>query len=120
MHQGDDENIRRRAYEIWEEEGRPEGRHEEHWRKARETFMQDKRTAEISGDTTPSDVPLAGEAAPDVSAADQPGGMHEQDKAMIPENSAQSLTQTAQPEPGSEPTPPAKRPRTQRRKTPAT
>ena len=27
--------IRERAYQIWEEEGRPEGKAEEHWEKAR-------------------------------------------------------------------------------------
>jgi hypothetical protein len=27
--------IRERAYFIWEQEGRPEGRHLEHWRRAR-------------------------------------------------------------------------------------
>lgn len=26
--------IRKRAHEIWEGEGRPHGRHEEHWRRA--------------------------------------------------------------------------------------
>ena len=30
----DDEKIRQRAYEIWEREGRPEGREAEHWQKA--------------------------------------------------------------------------------------
>src|SRR5689334_23651409 len=30
----DDERIRRRAYEIWEREGRPHGRESEHWRMA--------------------------------------------------------------------------------------
>jgi len=29
-----DERIRRRAYEIWEREGRPNGRDQEHWREA--------------------------------------------------------------------------------------
>lgn len=29
-----DHNVRARAYEIWEREGRPEGRHAEHWRQA--------------------------------------------------------------------------------------
>jgi hypothetical protein len=32
----DHEQIRRRAYEIWEREGRPEGRESEHWRLAAE------------------------------------------------------------------------------------
>jgi|SRR4051812_42979836 hypothetical protein len=30
------DDVRRRAYEIYEREGRPEGRHEEHWRRAEE------------------------------------------------------------------------------------
>lgn len=29
-----DEQVRARAYEIWEEEGRPEGHDEEHWYRA--------------------------------------------------------------------------------------
>lgn len=32
--EGGDHPTRRRAYEIWEREGRPEGRHEDHWRHA--------------------------------------------------------------------------------------
>ena len=30
----DDEAIRRRAYELWEEEGYPQGGHERHWAQA--------------------------------------------------------------------------------------
>jgi hypothetical protein len=105
MHQGDDEHIRRKAYEIWESEGRPAGQHDEHWRRARENFRTDKGAAEISGDTSAS-------AKPDAPAED----MHTQDKAMIPENSAEHLSQT---EPKAEPATAAKRPRTQRKKTPA-
>ena len=29
-----DENIRKRAYEMWEQEGRPDGQHESHWQRA--------------------------------------------------------------------------------------
>ncbi|WP_236025170.1 DUF2934 domain-containing protein [Arenibaculum pallidiluteum] len=29
-----EERVRRRAYEIWEREGRPDGRHDEHWVRA--------------------------------------------------------------------------------------
>jgi hypothetical protein len=36
MAENRDERIRQRAYEIWEREGRPEGRHDEHWRRAAE------------------------------------------------------------------------------------
>nr|WP_081688580.1 DUF2934 domain-containing protein [Inquilinus limosus] len=31
----EEDEIRRHAYEIWEREGRPEGRAEEHWRRAK-------------------------------------------------------------------------------------
>jgi hypothetical protein len=134
MHQGDDDNIRRKAYELWENEGRPEGRHDEHWQKAHQSLAQDKNTAEISGESAGTMTPDAGDGTPDVSAADAPGDitdigssasassaqvMDTQDKAMIPGNGAEALSRTAEPEPGSEPTPPAKRPRTQRKKTPA-
>ena len=29
-----EERIRKRAYELWEQEGRPDSRHQEHWSKA--------------------------------------------------------------------------------------
>ncbi|MEW6254538.1 MAG: DUF2934 domain-containing protein [Pseudomonadota bacterium] len=32
----DEQRIRARAYQLWEEEGRPEGRAESHWTQARE------------------------------------------------------------------------------------
>jgi Protein of unknown function (DUF2934) len=31
--------IRARAYEIWEQEGRPEGRHDLHWQRAYEAIV---------------------------------------------------------------------------------
>jgi hypothetical protein len=31
----DEHRIRERAYEIWAEEGKPEGRHIDHWQRAR-------------------------------------------------------------------------------------
>lgn len=33
-----DDKIRARAYQLWEEEGRPEGRAEQHWYTARESL----------------------------------------------------------------------------------
>jgi hypothetical protein len=46
----DDEQIRQRAYEIWEREGRPHGRDAEHWRMAVEelaTSRADRDTQEV-------------------------------------------------------------------------
>lgn len=31
-----EQEIRKRAHEIWESEGRPEGRHEHHWQRAKD------------------------------------------------------------------------------------
>jgi hypothetical protein len=42
------EAIRRRAYEIWESEGRPEGRDHIHWLRAEAEFRE-KLAAAISG-----------------------------------------------------------------------
>ena len=66
----DDEKIRRRAYEIWEREGRPEGREAEHWRMAAEEL------AALPGPTDTQEVPAArvrGPAKLDESTA--PSGM---------------------------------------------
>jgi len=34
MDDTDDSAIRKRAHQIWEEEGRPHGKHDEHWQRA--------------------------------------------------------------------------------------
>jgi hypothetical protein len=35
-----EKRVQERAYEIWESEGRPEGRHHEHWQQARAEFSE--------------------------------------------------------------------------------
>jgi hypothetical protein len=41
--------IEQRAYALWEAEGQPQGRHEEHWyRAAREVEAQEGETATVS------------------------------------------------------------------------
>ncbi len=39
----DEERIRRRAHEIWEREGRPEGREQDHWFQARRETKDEGR-----------------------------------------------------------------------------
>ena len=34
MENGGDERVKKRAYELWEMEGRPEGKDKEHWSRA--------------------------------------------------------------------------------------
>lgn len=43
---GEDEQVRKRAYELWEQEGKPEDRHEEFWHQA-----QAEITSSGEGDT---------------------------------------------------------------------
>jgi hypothetical protein len=50
-HKHDDEATRKKAYERWLAEGRPEGRHLEHWREA-EAELADDAVKEL-GSTNP-------------------------------------------------------------------
>jgi hypothetical protein len=40
-----DQDRRDRAYKMWEDEGRPEGLHEDHWRRAEEQHEQTEQEA---------------------------------------------------------------------------
>ena len=40
-----EERIRQRAYSLWKMEGRPEGRAEEYWHRARELIEDETRSA---------------------------------------------------------------------------
>lgn len=48
-----EEQIRQKAYRIWQEEGEPEGREHEHWERAQQEF---------GGDALPEDEPEAAAA----------------------------------------------------------
>lgn len=50
MHHPDQDLIRARAHQIWEREGRPEGRHIEHWEMA---------SAEIAIEAKPAKKPAS-------------------------------------------------------------
>lgn len=41
-----DQERRERAYRIWEEEGRPDGKHEDHWQRAEGQHAETERQAE--------------------------------------------------------------------------
>jgi hypothetical protein len=40
----EERNVRERAYQLWEEEGRPEGRHEDHWYRAEREMTPERGT----------------------------------------------------------------------------
>ena len=49
MQNGGDERVRSRAYELWEKEGRPEGKDKEHWSRAEgETPSDVKESAAVA------------------------------------------------------------------------
>lgn len=50
------ERVRRRAHDIWEREGRPEGQHDEHWAQA-EAEVDDEIRAERQSEETESSAP---------------------------------------------------------------
>jgi predicted extracellular nuclease len=45
---GNDDDIRWRAYQIWEEEGRPEGREVEHWQRAADELTAPRGHARVT------------------------------------------------------------------------
>lgn len=50
------ERVRRRAHDIWERDGRPDGRHDEHWAQA-EAEVDDEIRAEKRNEETESSAP---------------------------------------------------------------
>lgn len=42
MQASNDQRIRERAYQIWEDEGHPDGRDQDHWQRAREELAIDE------------------------------------------------------------------------------
>jgi hypothetical protein len=53
----DQDRLRQRAYEIWEREGRPEGRHEEHWVQAHREIEAEEGGGASAGPAAPDDAP---------------------------------------------------------------
>lgn len=44
-----EDDIKVRAHQIWEEEGRPDGQHEAHWRRAEEELSVPTASGEVGG-----------------------------------------------------------------------
>ncbi|MCT7374217.1 DUF2934 domain-containing protein [Chelativorans salis] len=62
-----EERIRRRAYELWEIEGRPEGQHHEHWERAAREIE-----AEEGGNAENAEIPEMPEDFPETSGSSGP------------------------------------------------
>jgi hypothetical protein len=67
-----EERIRSRAYELWEREGRPDGRQAEHWRQA--TAEVDAEERERAGGSGATGAPPSGVSSSLQQSGTAPGG----------------------------------------------
>lgn len=72
----DEDAIRRRAFRIWEAEGRPPNKYDEHWQRARAEIEREfHRVTDHAGDWDRRiNPPLQVEEALDPGLSQQPGG----------------------------------------------
>ncbi|TCL95969.1 hypothetical protein C8J38_101320 [Rhizobium sp. PP-WC-2G-219] len=74
MTEKDEDLIKKRAYALWESEGRPEGRHDEHWGQAYQELANVENTSvlgEPEDEAAPVDKPVnADKAKPPLSVVD--------------------------------------------------
>jgi len=82
MDQDHQERIRQRAHEIWESEGRPEGRDTDHWSRAQEELKNEMG----------EDQPAQDEAEPEVAQAAEPAKPKRARKSAKTKTSAKSDT----------------------------
>lgn len=59
MGRDDDERIRARAYELWEAEGKPDGRQGDHWDRARRELQAEEAGVLPPGEAPAQAAPLA-------------------------------------------------------------
>ncbi|KQS65355.1 hypothetical protein ASG39_08930 [Rhizobium sp. Leaf371] len=55
MTEKDEDLIKKRAYALWESEGRPEGRHDEHWSKAHQEHATAENTSVLGEPDSPEE-----------------------------------------------------------------
>ncbi|WP_448204362.1 DUF2934 domain-containing protein [Azospirillum sp. sgz302134] len=95
----DDPRVRERAYALWEQEGRPEGRHIEHWLRAtREIAEEDTALGPYDGIQVPDNASERAlrEAAEHLRGVNARSVEHEQDMHRRPSaTNPAELTETS-------------------------
>lgn len=84
----DQDRISRRAHQIWEAEGRPEGRHAEHWAQAQEELRQegilgDDSLSDLPADSVPEDSGDADGRIIEAGEGGTAGGLDEAEEAIV-------------------------------------
>ncbi len=81
----DENDIRQRAYAIWEEDGRPEGRQEEHWQRASMELAGTGLSMDLDkGTIAPDGQPATAPADGDDAAAGTGPGVGETRRGTMP------------------------------------
>ncbi len=65
-----EQDQRERAYKIWENEGRPEGAHEDHWRRGEEMKLSKQQADDVTTANQEADDEFAGGDESSQNAAD--------------------------------------------------
>lgn len=66
-----EQQMRERAYKIWEDEGRPDGSHDEHWKRAEEQHkLAEQESEDVTKVNQDADNKFATDDAETTSAAD--------------------------------------------------
>ncbi len=86
MDQDHQERIRQRAHEIWESEGRPEGRDSDHWNQAEQELRDQSGSGDMSGDGMQAgdNAQATNQAMPDVAEAMAPKAAKKPRKPAAP------------------------------------
>ena len=84
----DSDRISQRAHQIWEAEGRPEGRDAQHWAQAqeelrREGVLGDDSLSDLDADTVPDDNGKADGRIIEAGEGRTAGGLDEAEKAIL-------------------------------------
>lgn len=84
----DDDRISHRAHQIWEAEGRPEGRDAEHWAQAqeelrREGILGDDSLSDLPADSVPDDTSDADGRIIEAGEGGTAGGLDEAEEAIV-------------------------------------
>jgi DUF2934 family protein len=80
-----EQRIRERAYQIWESEGRPHGRQEEHWRRAEAEIDQELAAVAARHDTMPLTEPETPSTARPVTSRPIPARKRNDGREPVPD-----------------------------------
>ncbi|MFB2552232.1 DUF2934 domain-containing protein [Ensifer soli] len=87
--------IRKRAHALWEDDGRPDGRHEHHWQQAEEEFNAEIRHVHAD---TPASAELEAGTGEKYAAAGEAGAVPGEDRAPPSDPHPGSLSDGRHPE----------------------